>query len=99
RVEYKLSYNDAAGKGERLYTWNGLAKRIYSVYTDYSEKENKAVADIVVKNGWATAADEATKIIAIENYIKKNISYDEDVKTEEGNTIAKVIQTKSGGTT
>ena len=98
RIEYKLSYNDATSKGERLYTWNGLAKRIYSIYTDYSEKENKAVADIVTKNGWSTAADETAKIIAVENYIKKNISYDEDVKTETGNELAKVIQNKSAGT-
>lgn len=98
RIEYKLSYNDAVSKGERLYTWNGLAKRIYSIYTDYSEKENKTIAEIVAKNGWSTAADETAKIIAVENYIKKNISYDEDVKTETGNELAKVIQNKSAGT-
>ncbi|MDO3643242.1 DUF3857 domain-containing protein [Mucilaginibacter sp. L3T2-6] len=97
RVEYKLSYNESVNKGERLNTWNGLAKRIYGVYTYYTDREKKAIADMVIKNGWATTEGEAAKIMSVENYIKKNISYDEDVKSEEGNMLAKVIQTKSAG--
>jgi len=42
RVEYKLSYNSANSKGhERLFTWNELAKKVYTLYGSYTEKELK----------------------------------------------------------
>jgi hypothetical protein len=98
RVEFKLAYNEASSKTERMYTWNQLAKRIYSVYTDYADNETKAVADIVNKNGWATLTGEAAKIMAVENYIKKNISYHEELKGDNENRITTILHNKNGGT-
>jgi hypothetical protein len=48
RVEYKLSFNTARNKTERLFTWNELAKRIYSNYSAVSEKELKRQAILLM---------------------------------------------------
>ncbi|HEY2580516.1 MAG TPA: DUF3857 domain-containing protein [Mucilaginibacter sp.] len=98
RIEYRLSYNDAVHKGERLFTWNELAKRIYSIYTDYSEKDAKKISDIVKENEWDKIQDETSKIIVVESYVKKNYSYNEELRSDEGNNLDKVIQNKIGGT-
>src|SRR5947209_3867639 len=44
RVEYKLSYNNAVHPGERMFTWNEYAKRIFAAYATYSEKEIRKVS-------------------------------------------------------
>jgi hypothetical protein len=98
RVEYKLSYNSSKGKDERLFTWNELAKRIFDIYTFYNEKEIKAVADLVSQNNWAQLPDETAKIVAVENFVKKTYAFDEQVKTEEANSVAGVLQSKNAGT-
>lgn len=96
RIEYKLSYNDSQ-KGDRMFTWNELAKRIYPAYTYYNDKEIKKVQDMIKANGWDKITDETNKIIAVENYIKKNYAYNEDLKSDDGNILANVIQNKAGG--
>lgn len=97
RVEFKLSYNDDGRKGERLFTWNELAKRVYGIYTYYSDKELKQVADMVTENGWDKLTDETQKITTIENYIKKNYSYNEELNSDEGNVLGSVIHNKIAG--
>ena len=98
RIEYKLSYNESGSSSERLFTWNKLAKRVYGVYTDYSDKENKAAADLAAANGWDKLPDEVAKITAVEDFIKKNFSYNEDLNSADGNALANVLQNKIGGT-
>jgi hypothetical protein len=98
RVEYKLSYNDAAHKGVRLFTWNELAKRIYSIYTEATDKEKAKIAEMISKNGWDKVGDEVGKITAAETYIKNTFSYNEEVNSENGNKLESVIQNKVGGT-
>jgi len=98
RVEFKLSYNDATRNGERLFTWNELAKRVFSLYTLYTDKETGKVAELVNSNGWDKLADEVTKIAAVENYVKKNFAYNEELSSEDGNKLETVLQNKIGGT-
>ncbi|MES2275718.1 MAG: DUF3857 domain-containing protein [Bacteroidota bacterium] len=98
RIEYKLSYNDAVQKGERLFTWNEFAKRVQSSYTYYTDKEFKKVQDIVKANGWDKITDETKKITAVENYVKKAYAYNEDLKDDEPNMVGNVIQNKIAGT-
>lgn len=98
RIEFKLSYNDAVSKGERLFTWNELAKRMFAVYTGYNEKELKKISDIIAENGWDKLSDNASKITAVERYVKNKFSYDENLNSEEGNTLTAVLQNKIGGT-
>ncbi|WP_184549469.1 DUF3857 domain-containing protein [Mucilaginibacter sp. FT3.2] len=97
RVEFKLAYNDAVNKGERLYTWNGLAKRIYGLYADCTDKETSAIADVVKKNGWDQLTDEVAKITAVENYVKKNFSYHEEVRGENENRVETILRNKNAG--
>jgi hypothetical protein len=97
RVEFKLSYNDVVRKGERLFTWNDLAKRVYAIYTYTNEKENKRVADLVKDNGWDNLTSEPEKIMAVENYVKKRFTYNEDIKSEEANLLGTVLQNKNAG--
>lgn len=98
RIEFKLAYNTSGSSTERLFTWNELAKRIYGVYTDYSDKEFKAASDLVTTNGWDKLPDEVAKITAVEDFIKKNFSYNEDLNSADGNALATVLQNKIGGT-
>jgi len=98
RIEYKLSYNDATRKGERVFTWNELAKRVFGIYTYYSDKELKQVSAMVTDNGWDKLDDETKKIIAVENFVKKRFSYNEDLNSEEGSKLETVIRNKIGGT-
>jgi len=97
RIEYKLSYNESTGKGVRLFMWNELAKRIYGVYTAYTDREAKQVADLVKQNGWDKLPDETAKIIAVENYIKSKFSYDEEQKSDDGNRIETILKNKASG--
>ncbi|TWI99280.1 uncharacterized protein DUF3857 [Mucilaginibacter frigoritolerans] len=98
RIEFKLSFNDMIRKGERLFTWTELAKRIFAVYTYYSDKEYKKVTQMVADNGWDKLNGEVAKITAVENFVKKSYSYNEDLKSEEGNKLENVIQKKIAGT-
>jgi len=97
RIEFKLSYNDARNKGERLFTWNEYAQRIYGIYAAYTDKEYKSLSALVRKNGWDMLSDEPQKIMAVENYVKKNFSYNEEANGESANQIENIIQNKSAG--
>jgi len=98
RIEFRLSFNNEVRKGERLFTWTELAKRIFAFYTYYSDKEYKKAAKLATDNGWDKLDGEAAKIIAVENYVKKGYSYNEDLKSEDGNKLENVLQNKIGGT-
>jgi hypothetical protein len=99
RIEFKLAYNDVARKGERLFTWNDLAGRIYGMYTDYSAKELTLIASIIKENGWDKLTDETKKLIAVENYVKAKYAYDEDLNDEEANSLSVIIKNKIAGQT
>ncbi len=98
RVEYKLSYNEASGRGVRLFTWNELAKRAFSLYTDVTDKENAKIAAIVTANNWAHLNGEVPKITAVEAYVKKTFSYDENLQGDESDKLSTVLQNKIGST-
>ncbi|WP_259065324.1 DUF3857 domain-containing protein [Mucilaginibacter sp. X4EP1] len=98
RIEFKLSYNDATRKGERLFTWNELAKRAFTVYTYYTDKEYNKVADLVKNNGWDKIDGEEPRIIAVENYVKKAYSYNEEESEADANRLETVLKTKIAGT-
>lgn len=93
-IQYKLSYNLSRDKDVRLFTWNELAKRIYSNYTTFTEKELKAAGDFVKKAGISESAEEEQKIIALEDYIKQNINSDKDAVGEDADKIEKLVKTK-----
>ncbi|PWT70732.1 MAG: hypothetical protein C5B59_20225 [Bacteroidetes bacterium] len=98
RMEYKLSYNNATHAGERLFTWNDLAKKIFADYSFCTDKENKSVLEMIKSNGWAKLSEDESKIMAAENYIKKNFMFKQDYKSGQGNDIEQMIKTKIAGT-
>lgn len=92
RVEYKLSYNKAKNAQERLFTWSEFAKKAYQIYTDIDDKDYKkinALLEIINPKG-----SEADKIVAIENYMKKNFITREDIPDDDAADLGKVIKNK-----
>jgi len=99
RVEYKLSYNESGQKGVRMFTWNELAKRAYSMYTYTTDKENTKIAELVAANGWdKITGGDAPKIIAVEAYVKKTFAYDENLDSDDAASLETVLKNKIGST-
>jgi len=94
RLEYKLSYNLSRSANEKLFSWNELAKRIYEIYTSFSDKEMKKVQSLVSDNKWDKLGSEKEKIVAVENYLKKNIGTREDIEGEDAENIEKILKNK-----
>ncbi|HEX3933828.1 MAG TPA: DUF3857 domain-containing protein, partial [Puia sp.] len=93
RVEYKLSYNSAVSNGNvRLFTWNELAKRIYNLYSTYSEGELKKTDELIRRNGWDKLATEPEKIVAVENVLKKKFATREDISSDDAENIEWIIK-------
>ncbi len=95
RVDYKLSYNLSKSSSVRLYTWKEFAKNAFSFYTTYSDKDLKAINDFVKPIKFKDGATDAEKILAAEEYIKTNINFDENLISEDGDEVAKIIKTRS----
>jgi hypothetical protein len=97
RLEYKLSYNKALHAGERLFTWNGLAKKIYGNYTAYSDQELKKITSLVKENGWDRLPDEPGRIAAVENYLKKNFTIRENADSRDAYDIVQILKNRLAG--
>ena len=93
RVEYKLCYNLAKNAKERLFTWNEMAKKAFTIYTTITDKESKKVNDLLSDIGINASQPEKDKIMMIENYLKKNFVPREDAVAEDEDLI-KVIKNK-----
>lgn len=94
RVEYRLSYNKSKSASERLFTWNELAKRAYAAYTNYTDKEMKKVDGLIKSNKWASNGNAEQTVVAIEHYLKKNISTREDIDADEAASLEFIIKNK-----
>lgn len=90
-VQYKLSYNLSADPNARLFTWNELAKNVYTGYTTFTPKEIKAVDIFIKQINLPKTATEEEKIIAIEEYIKTSIG-DDDQGGDDADNIEKIIK-------
>jgi Domain of Unknown Function with PDB structure (DUF3857) len=93
-VQYKLAYNLSKDKNVQLFTWNELAKNVYTGYTNFSDKELKAVAGFLKEAGIAADASEEQKIVALEQYIKGNINSDREGIGENAGRIESIVKTK-----
>ena len=94
RIEYKLSYNSSNQSASRLFTWNELAKRAYSIYGTFSDKELKKVDGLISSNSWKNSANETATVIAVEHYLKMNISTREDINDDNAENIEWIIKNK-----
>jgi hypothetical protein len=95
RVEYKLSYNLSSSPDVRLYTWKEFAKRAYANYTTISPKDEKPLASFIAKMKVPDNASDEAKVIAIENYIKTNISVDKELIGEDVASVERIAKNKS----
>lgn len=93
RVEYKLSYNKAKNPTERMFTWNELAKKVYTLYTTVGDKDKKKIKDLFDDIN-IKGTSNAEKIAAIENYMKKNFTTREDISDDDADDLGKVIKSK-----
>jgi hypothetical protein len=93
RVEFKLSYNNATHPGERMFTWNEYAKRIFAAYGVYSDKETKKISELIGANQWDRLAGDSLKVITVENYIKKTIDYRKDLEGDANDNIETILKT------
>ena len=95
RVEYRLSYNTVSGAEKvRLNTWNMLAQRIHQMYETFSEKDLNRVGDIIQTNGWQKLPDDRQKIIAVEDYLKKQFTTRKEIDNENAGNIEWMIKNK-----
>jgi hypothetical protein len=94
RLEYKLSYNNSTKSGERLFTWNEMAKRIYSNYTSFKEKELSKTDGLIKQNGWDKLTGEEEKIISVENALKKNFITRSNIEGADVSNIENIIKNK-----
>ena len=93
RIEFKLSYNTSQGT-TRLFTWNELAKRAYQAFSERGEKETAAAQKLVSANHWDKLGTSKEKIIAVENYLKKNFTTREDIRSEDAEQIDKIVKSR-----
>ncbi len=90
-VQYKLSYNLSVSQNTRLFTWNELAKNVYTAYTTITPKETKVVDGFIKQINLPKTATEEEKIVAIEEYIKTNIG-DDDQGGDDADNIEKILK-------
>ena len=96
-VQYKLSYNLDKDKSVRLYTWNGLAKNVYSNYNSFTDKELKAMDNFYKQIKLPEDMNEEAKIIAIEDFMKTNVNTDQNAIGEDADKIEKIVKSKVAG--
>lgn len=95
RVDYKLSYNLDKSASVRLYTWKEYAKKAYEYYTTLTIKDQKALDAFVSKMKPVQGISDAQKILAIEDYVKTNISIDKDAIGEGVGNVEWIIKNKT----
>ena len=93
RLEYKLSYNSAKGSDQRLFTWNELAKKVYSIYSTVTPKDASRIKDFVNGKDWSRLKEDSDKIMAVENFVKDNFAYREEAG-ENGDDLEKILKNK-----
>jgi hypothetical protein len=95
KIEYRLSYTTANG-GEhiRLNTWNNFAQRIYEIYETFTEKDLSRVGNLIEGEGWQKLPDDRQKVIAVENYLKKQFTTREDIDNQNAGNIEWMIKNK-----
>ena len=93
-VQFKFSYNLSKEKNVRIFTWNELAKNVYSNYATYTDKETKAAEGFLKKLNIDEAASEEAKIVALEDYLKTTINAEKEGIGEDADKIEKIVKTK-----
>jgi hypothetical protein len=95
QIEYRLSYNNVNdGQHIRLNTWNAMAQRIHEIYETFTEKELNRVGEFIGDKGWQKLPDDQQKIMAVENYVKRQFTTREDIDNQNADNIEWMIKNK-----
>ncbi|MES2629127.1 MAG: DUF3857 domain-containing protein [Bacteroidota bacterium] len=93
-VLYQLDGNTFTG-ASNIYNYTGASEMVYkSLNEELSKKVNKELDKILKASGYADARDERAKIFAIEDYVKRNFLYAENVDPQL-ETLEKAIEKKT----
>lgn len=95
RVEFKFAYNTARSKA-RQYTWDEAAKTFYKIMTTRTKEEEKAVQKFLPSLPDNPSWNVATRIAAIEKYMKTNIQISEKDNSADLNDLAAIVKYKIG---
>jgi hypothetical protein len=93
RIEFKLAYNTARSEA-RLYTWDEAAKTFYTMLTEVSKDDQKALDKFVKTLGDDPSKNLEDRIKAIENKIKTTIQVNKDGAGESLSQIASILKVK-----
>ncbi|WP_276373047.1 DUF3857 domain-containing protein [Chryseolinea sp. H1M3-3] len=93
RIEFKLAYNTARSDA-RLYTWDEAAKTFYTMLTEVSKDDQKALDKFVKTLADDPAKNLEDRIRAIENKIKTTIQVNKDGAGESLSQIASILKVK-----
>jgi hypothetical protein len=94
KVDYRLSYVRRENPNVRLFTWNDLAKQLYSDYYGVSDRENRIVKKFLQSIAVSDADNEDQKIRKIEDGLKSKIVISEDISDESFLNFDKIVDKK-----
>jgi len=93
RIEFKLAYNTARSQA-RLYTWDDAAKKFYSVLSDVSKDDDKAVDKFIKSLGDNPSAKAEDRIKHIEEKIKTTIQVNNERGEESLSKVESILKYK-----
>ncbi|MEO5968272.1 MAG: hypothetical protein ABIP68_09275, partial [Ferruginibacter sp.] len=96
-IQYKLSYNLDQDRNVRMNTWNDFSKAVFNNYTQFNKKEEKAIEGFYKNIKVPGNASEEDKIVLIEDYVKRNISVNENGIGDGADVVEKIVKTKVAG--
>lgn len=93
RIEFKLAYNTARSQA-RLYTWDEAAKTFYTMLTELSKDDEKALDKFIkaLKDDPSKNAEERIK--HIENTIKSGIQVNKESNDESLTALSSILKVK-----
>lgn len=94
RVDFKLSYNAAAGD-RKLFTWDEAGQRIAGNIYPFSSTEKEALTELIKELKLKKIKDPAEQLAALEHHVKTNF-YIDDQATQGADQVDFMIKNKYG---
>src|SRR5690606_7466214 len=93
-IDYRLSYIDKENTDVKLFTWDDLARSLYSDYYEFSDKDKKVIEKYLASIGVSGQDNEEQKIRKIEDAVKSNIAMSEAIADESYLKFDKIVEKK-----
>ncbi len=93
RIEFKLAYNTARSQA-RLYTWDEAAKTFYTMLTELTKDDEKALDKFVKTIGDNPSQKIEERIRNIENKIKTTIQVNKEGDAESLSEVSSILKVK-----